>query len=472
MTGLERFVEAKRAEVRELERLMQNEASFAPGGPLCPWEGVRPSFRAALERGGWNGAPLAVIAEFKKASPSRGVICEALEVEDVARQYAENGASAVSILTEEKYFKGDMGYLARASEAVPGMPFLRKDFLFHPAQVAASLASPASALLLIVRLTPDAARLRALREQAEAGGVEAVVEVFDEADLRLARESGASIIQVNARDLATLKVDRGACLQLIRECPPQEGELWVAASGMSCRADLEDAAEAGYHAALVGSALMEGGTPGTALLRMLRGRLQVKICGMREQKLIDRIAELGADMCGFIFYPPSPRNVSPEEAARLETHGMKRVGVFVEQSVEEIAAIAHEARLDFIQLHGGQSAEFASNFPAEKVIRVLWPKKCGTLEALQADIDAFAPTCGMYLLDAGMGSGMTLDWPSLAGLRFPHPWMLSGGLGPDNADAALAACSPNGLDMNSRLESSPGIKSPELLEKVFSRLRK
>ena len=78
----------------------------------------------------------------------------------------------------------------------------------------------------------------------------------------------------------------------------------------------------------------------------------------------------------------------------------------------------------------------------------------------------------MYLLDAGMGSGMTLDWPSLAGLRFPHPWMLSGGLGPDNADAALAACSPNGLDMNSRLESSPGIKSPELLEKVFSRLRK
>ena len=366
MTGLERFVEAKRAEVRELERLMQNEASFAPGGPLCPWEGVRPSFRAALERGGWNGAPLAVIAEFKKASPSRGVICEALEVEDVARQYAENGASAVSILTEEKYFKGDMGYLARASEAVPGMPFLRKDFLFHPAQVAASLASPASALLLIVRLTPDAARLRALREQAEAGGVEAVVEVFDEADLRLARESGASIIQVNARDLATLKVDRGACLQLIRECPPQEGELWVAASGMSCRADLEDAAEAGYHAALVGSALMEGGTPGTALLRMLRGRLQVKICGMREQKLIDRIAELGADMCGFIFYPPSPRNVSPEEAARLETHGMKRVGVFVEQSVEEIAAIAHEARLDFIQLHGGQSAEFASNFPAEK----------------------------------------------------------------------------------------------------------
>ncbi len=474
MTGLERFIAAKQDEIRTLDRLMGEEASFAQGGLLCPWSGERPSFRAALEAGGKGGAPLAVIAEFKKASPSRGVICESLEVEEAVVQYAESGASAVSILTEEQYFKGDIRYLARASEAVPAMPLLRKDFIFHPAQVAATLASPASALLLIVRLTPDADQLRALREQAEAGGAEAVAEVFDEDDLLLARESGARIIQVNARDLATLKVDREACLRLVREHPPHEGELWIAASGMSCRADLEAAAEAGYHAALVGSALMEHGTPGESLRRMLAGPakpLLVKICGMREQALIDRAARLGADMCGFIFYPPSPRNISPVLASSLETHGMKRTGVFVEQGVEEIRDIVREARLDFIQLHGGQSADFAAQLPAEKIIRVLWPKRYGSLAALQADIDAFASTCGMYLLDAGMGSGTTLDWPALAGLRFPHPWMLSGGLGPDNVEEALAACSPDGLDMNSRLESSPGVKSPELLEKVFSRLR-
>ena len=191
---------------------------------------------------------------------------------------------------------------------------------------------------------------------------------------------------------------------------------------------------------------------------------------MSEQKLIDHAAALGADMCGFIFYPPSPRNVSPEQAAGLETHGMKRVGVFVGQSVEEIRAIVREARLDFIQLHGGQSAEFASEFPAEKVIRVLWPKKYGTLAALQADIDAFAPTCGMYLLDAGMGSGMTLDWPSLGALRFPHPWMLSGGLGPDNIAEALDACTPDAIDVNSRLESEPGRKSPELMGRLMEAL--
>lgn len=264
MTGLERFVEAKAAEIAMLERLASSgDAS------LGPWQGARPSFRAALERDG-GGLP-AVIAEFKQASPSRGVICEGLAPEDVARQYATNGASAMSILTEEEHFRGDISFIPRVSDVVPAMPILRKDFLFHPLQVAATLAAPASALLLIVRLTPDAGLLRSLREQAEAGGVEAVVEVFDEADLRLARESGAGIIQVNARDLATLRVDREACLRLIRTCPPQDGELWIAASGMSCRDDLEAAAEAGYRAALVGSALMEGGRPGEALHRLLNG---------------------------------------------------------------------------------------------------------------------------------------------------------------------------------------------------------
>ncbi|WP_446425579.1 indole-3-glycerol-phosphate synthase [Mailhella sp.] len=272
MTGLERFVKAKQAEVGALERLAGQSGAFDEGGPLCPWKGERPAFRAALEQGGGRrGLPLAVIAEFKKASPSRGVICEGLSVEEAAHQYADSGANALSILTEKQYFHGDMDYLRRATSEVPAMPLLRKDFLFHPLQVAATLASPASALLLIVRLTPDAALLRALREQAESAGVEAVVEVFDEADLRLARESGARIIQVNARDLVTLKVDRTACLRLARISPPRDGELWTAASGISCRNDLEAAAEAGFHAALVGSALMEGGAPGKALRRLLNG---------------------------------------------------------------------------------------------------------------------------------------------------------------------------------------------------------
>ncbi|MBR3881291.1 MAG: phosphoribosylanthranilate isomerase [Mailhella sp.] len=196
----------------------------------------------------------------------------------------------------------------------------------------------------------------------------------------------------------------------------------------------------------------------------------IKICGMREQGIIDRAAALGVDMCGFIFHEKSPRNVTAEQVAALDTHGMKRVGVFVAQSVAEVAAAVEEARLDMIQLHGGQSASFAASFPAEKIIRVLWPNRYPSSEALQADIESFASTCGMYLLDAGMGDGDPLAWASLRELRFPHPWMLAGGLGPENVKDAFASCHPDGIDLNSRLESSPGRKSLERMERLFRTL--
>ena len=263
---LERFRKAKEAEVEALRALE------AQGALPAVYEGQRPDFAAALTLRA-PGCPLAVVAEYKRASPSRGVICESLAVEDVARQYAAAGASAVSVLTEETFFRGRLEYLARAADPAlyngPRVPLLRKDFIFDPLQVQATAATPASALLLIVRLTPDAATLRALREQAEGYGIQAVVEIFDAEDLRLARESGARIIQVNARDLESLAVDRDACLQLIQSCPPANGELWIAASGMSRAEHLRAAAAAGYHAALVGSALMEGGAPGEALAALL-----------------------------------------------------------------------------------------------------------------------------------------------------------------------------------------------------------
>lgn len=263
---LERFRKAKEAEVEALRALEAQDALPAA------YEGQRPDFAAALTLRA-PGCPLAVVAEYKRASPSRGVICENLDVEDVARQYAAAGANAVSVLTEEAFFRGRLEYLARAANPAlyngPRVPLLRKDFIFDPLQVRATAATPASALLLIVRLTPDAATLRALREQAEGYGIQAVVEIFDAEDLRLARESGARIIQVNARDLESLAVDRDACLKLIRACPPASGELWIAASGMSSADHLRAAASAGYHAALVGSALMEGGAPGEALAALL-----------------------------------------------------------------------------------------------------------------------------------------------------------------------------------------------------------
>lgn len=196
--------------------------------------------------------------------------------------------------------------------------------------------------------------------------------------------------------------------------------------------------------------------------------MRIKICGMSSQPVIDEAAALGVEFCGFVFHGPSPRNVTPRQVAALDTHGMKRVGVFVTQSAEEIRNIVREAGLDYIQLHGGQSAAFAGNFPAERVIRVLWPARYASRAALEQDIAAFAGSCGLYLLDAGMGSGRELDWTSLHDLAFPHPWFLSGGLGPGNVARALRACSPDGLDFNSRLEISPGCKSAELVQQAVA----
>ena len=159
-----------------------------------------------------------------------------------------------------------------AGDTPSPLPLLRKDFIFSAEQVAATAATRASALLLIVRMTPQVALLRALREQAEAAGMEAVVEVFDAADLRLARASGARLIQVNARDLDSLRVDREACVRLAEQYPPQAGECWIAASGIDSAEQLLAVADAGFSAALIGSAFMQGGRPGAALAS-LRERL-------------------------------------------------------------------------------------------------------------------------------------------------------------------------------------------------------
>ncbi len=197
----------------------------------------------------------------------------------------------------------------------------------------------------------------------------------------------------------------------------------------------------------------------------------IKICGMTEQHIIDRASDLGVDLCGFIFYPPSPRNITPERAAALDTHGMARVGVFVGQSAEETLDIARRARLDYIQLHGGQEYDLSRLLPPTCVIRTLFPKKYAAADALLHDAERMAEGCGMFLVDAGLGSGMTLDWNALAGIHFPRPWILAGGIGPDNAVRAAALCRPDGIDLNSRLERSPGRKDALLMEKTVLALR-
>lgn len=253
---LDRFRQAKAAEIAALEHLA------AAGRIPAPYALPRPSFTGSLRSAGTR--PL--IAEYKRASPSRGELNMRTTPEEAAAAYAEAGAGAMSVLTEETYFKGEVSFLDRA--AGPGLPLLRKDFIFHPLQVDQTAATPASAMLLIVRML-DEPGLRGLLARARSFGLESVVEIFDTADLALARKAGAEIIQVNNRDLDRLVVDMAVSRRLIRE--KRGGEFWITASGIDAPEQLENLLASGFDAALVGSSLMRDGDPGQALRALLRG---------------------------------------------------------------------------------------------------------------------------------------------------------------------------------------------------------
>nr|WP_029898025.1 indole-3-glycerol-phosphate synthase [Desulfohalovibrio reitneri] len=258
---LERFRRAKLAEIETLRRA--DEAGTLPGF----WDGVRPSFSRALTQ-----SPLrpALIAEHKASSPSRGVIRPGSNPEDIARAYARAGAAALSVLTEEEHFQGELGHLGRCRPA--GLPMLRKDFLFHELQIRRTAATPASALLFIARMLEGPEQLARFLALAGAAGLEGVVEIFDEADLETAREAGSRIIQVNCRDLDTLELDPGRHEALLDKAGGKSGgEVWIAASGVNSPGDMARLADAGYDAALVGTSLMAADDPETAARELLSG---------------------------------------------------------------------------------------------------------------------------------------------------------------------------------------------------------
>lgn len=202
----------------------------------------------------------------------------------------------------------------------------------------------------------------------------------------------------------------------------------------------------------------------------------IKVCGITSVADSAMCTGMGVTVLGFIFHPSSPRNVSPDLPARInEVHAVKKTGVFVNQTAEEVNAIMNAGGLHWAQLHGGQNQAFCDAVGPKRVVKVLWPEKYGTPAELQADMDRLAPHCAKFLFDAGTsggGHGRAMDLSFLTELDIPRPYFLAGGLGPDNIDAAMAF-SPDGLDLNSGVETEPGIKDhgklQETLNKIFAK---
>lgn len=253
---LDKFREAKQIEIDELRKHF--EEGHLPG----VYPGERANFVDAIKAKG----PGAIIAEFKPASPSKGVLRENVNPLDFGEMYAKNGAAAISVLTEHKYFQGHPDYLFMIHQMAEGVPILRKDFIFDPLQVAMTASSPAAAVLLIARMCDDVTHLAQLIEIARMPGLSPVVEIFDQADLDMARQAGADIIQVNNRDLDTLEISLDQGRNFIKQ--KQDGEMWICASGVNTREEVEEMASIGFDAVLIGTSLMQAEDPGAKLAEL------------------------------------------------------------------------------------------------------------------------------------------------------------------------------------------------------------
>jgi indole-3-glycerol phosphate synthase len=254
MAFLSEIVAHKRTEVEARKRARPLAELCRPARP-----GLR-DFAAALRRPG-----ISAIAEIKRRSPSKGPLREDLGVERIARSYQQNGAAALSVLTEQRFFGGSEGDLRLAREATE-LPVLRKDFTIDEYQIHEARQIGADAILLIVRILSDA-QLRDYLLLARELRLAVLVEVHDEQELGRAAACGAEIIGVNSRDLDTFVVNLDTALRL-KVCVPA-GCITVAESGIRTRDDVKRLEDAGYDAILVGEALLRARDPGGKLAELL-----------------------------------------------------------------------------------------------------------------------------------------------------------------------------------------------------------
>jgi indole-3-glycerol phosphate synthase len=259
MDILDRIVQAKRAELaREKEALPMRRAIEQASAAPAPHD-----FAAALR----NRDRVNIIAEIKRASPSRGSIQEDADPAQVARSYAAAGAAAISVLTDARFFLGAPEHLSAARESVP-VPILRKDFLFDEYQIYRSRALGADAVLLIARILSPR-ELATLLGVARSLHMEGLVEVHSEDEIAKALDCGASILGVNNRDLGTMTVSLENSFRLLPGLPAEV--LKISESGIEERSDIDRLRAVGCDAFLIGERLMRESDPGAALRRLIEG---------------------------------------------------------------------------------------------------------------------------------------------------------------------------------------------------------
>lgn len=264
MGVLDEILVAKRAEVAQLAEPGRRAALERSLG-LAP---APRGFAAALRR---PDGRLAVIAEIKRRSPSKGVLAAGLDAASTAKRYEEGGAAALSVLTDERWFGGSLADLADA-RAATRLPVLRKDFVVDEVQIDEARAAGADAVLLIVAAIPDDGRLLALHAHARARGLDVLVEIHDDAELDRAVTAGARVVGVNSRNLQTFAEDLSVAERLAARLP--DDVVRVGESAVRSPADASRLAAAGFDAVLVGEALVRSDDPETLVRAIGETRVQ------------------------------------------------------------------------------------------------------------------------------------------------------------------------------------------------------
>jgi indole-3-glycerol phosphate synthase / phosphoribosylanthranilate isomerase len=399
------------------------------------------------------------ILEIKKASPSGGEIRPGADPAALARGYA-GVADALSVLCDRAYFGGSLDDLAAARAEFDG-PILAKDFFIDPRQVPEARIAGADAVLVMLSLLDDE-HAREIIAEARRFGMDALVEVHDEAEMARALALGAPLIGINNRNLRDLSIDLAVTERLARLAPDR---VLVSESGIRNRRDVERLSPL-VDAFLVGSSLMRAAEPAQAARALIFGR--TKLCGLNSGASLR--AARPAAFAGFVFVAGSPRHVTAQDAAPLagtaRSLGMLPVGVFRDRPLEEVAEVARTLDLHAVQLHGREDGDYV------EALRRRLPDSVEVWTALSVGRDALErPGGDRILFDNGEGgTGRRFDWSLLIDNPDLLRGLIAGGIGPHNAREA-SAVGAYAIDVGSAVDESPGTKSPEKIADLFAALR-
>lgn len=404
----------------------------------------------------------AFILECKKASPSKGLIREDFSPSAIAKIYG-NYASAISVLTDEKYFQGDFAFLPQVRKEV-SVPVLCKDFIIDPYQIYLARHHQADAVLLMLSVLNDE-QYRELAAVAKSLNMGVLTEAISEEEINRAIALGAEVIGINNRDLRDLKIDLNRTRELAPLVP--KDRVVICESGIYHHAQVKDLAHYA-NGFLVGSSLMEEADVDMACRKLILG--QNKVCGLTRPEDAKAAYAAGAVFGGLIFVEGSPRCVSVAQAGAIaDAAPLNYVGVFRNASKETIQSVVETLELTAVQLHGDESESFI------KQLRPLIPG-CQIWKAVAVtdELPDLNYTADRILLDTKVGNqsggtGQRFDWSLLANLS-KEKLMLAGGINPDNiAEAVKVGCL--GIDLNSGVESAPGVKDADKIQRAFAALR-